>query len=182
MENKSDKRHIRFREFQPLACWKVGLSYGSMIYFEMQDKIFEKGLSSEVGSAALWINADEWIIYHNEREVSDSETIVESDISLLNKLFLGKKFLKIEDKKKENIIEIFFGKTIVIKISKPQDEFYDLLTFFLPDGGIYYYSDAFYKSSQIDKTRYAAWIQKKQKQEHKHPKTFKESDFSEAFL
>ena len=50
-------------------------------------------------------------------------------------------------------MNIFFEDT-EIKVFKTQDDSYDLITFFLPDGGIIYYSDGFYKSFEIDKTRY----------------------------
>lgn len=159
MDKKSDiriyKNYIDFKEFQPLKCWKAGLSYGSVIYFEMKDRIFESGLSSYIGSASLWINADYWKIYHAGTLQFDSETISEADILLLNNLFVKKNFLKIEDKRKS--LDIFF-EDIAIKVFKNQDNSENLITFFLPDGSIFYYSDSFYKSFEIDETRYLFFI------------------------
>ncbi len=158
--------HIELEEFQPLLCWKVGLSYGSVIYFEMNDQIFEPALSSHIGSASLWINGDTWELYHNGILQSDSEAIGETDIPLLNNLFLQKKFSTIKDK--QECLDIVFENT-EIKVFKTQDDSYDLITFFLPDGSIIYYSDAFYKSFEIDDIRYLYWKEKsgKDKSERK---------------
>jgi len=157
-DKKSDmkiyKKHIDFKEFQPLKCWKSGLSYGSVIYFEMKDKVFENALSSHIGSASLWINGDDWEIYHSGILQFKSESIGEADIPLLNTLFLQKQFSIIKDKRKS--LDIFF-ENIEIKVFNTQEDSNDLITFFLPDGSIFYYSDSFYKSFEVDETRYLFW-------------------------
>ncbi|HAO22217.1 MAG TPA: hypothetical protein DCQ37_18180 [Desulfobacteraceae bacterium] len=157
MDKKSDiriyKNYIAFKEFQPLKCWKAGLSYGSVIYFEMKDRIFESGLSSYIGSASLWINADEWTIYHNNKEQLYSTTIIEEDASFLNNLFFRKRFLEIKDNTDQNALDIFF-EDMQIRVFKFNNNSDDLITFFLPNGKIFYYSDNFYESFEIDETRY----------------------------
>jgi len=181
MDKKSDmkryKKHIDFKEFQPLKCWKAGLSYGSVIYFEMKDRIFESGLSSYIGSASLWINADYWKIYHKGTLQFDSETITEADILLLNNLFLQKKFFKIKDEKES--LDIFF-EDMEIKVFKNQDNSDDLITFFLPDGSIYYYSDSFYKSFEIDETRYLFWKETEKSGKEILQRKFSVRDIAEA--
>jgi len=186
--------HIDFEKFKPLTCWKAGLSYGSMIYFDMKDKIFETALSSHIGSASLWINADHWEIYQryhkpksfksvnyterHESKTIDSETISEVDVPLLNDLFLQKRFLKIEDKKET--LNIYF-EDVEIKVFKDQEDSYDLITFFLPDGSIFYYSDSFYKSFEIDETRYLFWKEtEKSDKEEILKRKFSVRDIAEA--
>ena len=100
MKKKCDRSQLNFEEFQPLICWKAGLSYGFVIYFEMKDQIFEPALSSNIGSASLWINGDHWEIYHNKIFQSDSEAIGNTDIPLLNSFFYKKSFYQSKMNKK----------------------------------------------------------------------------------
>lgn len=82
---------------QTLKCWHVGRAYGTVIYFEMKDKIFEPILSLHIGSVRLWVNADFWKINQTGELRFDAETLSDEDVPALNKLFSGKALTEIRD-------------------------------------------------------------------------------------
>lgn len=50
---------------QHASCWGVGLHYGSMVYFEMGDKVpyrLRKDVTIQTGSLSLVLESDEWTI------------------------------------------------------------------------------------------------------------------------
>ncbi|HHE40830.1 MAG TPA: hypothetical protein ENL10_04940 [Candidatus Cloacimonetes bacterium] len=148
-----------FEEFQPLICSKTGLSYGTTIHFDMNGVADIPGTDRTLGTASLWINADYWSVYHDGQLKFDSETIDRDRMQSFDSLFSGKRFLRLADHgDSDQLLIIFDG--MEIEIDKPEDEVYDLLTFYLPNGEIYYYSDALYKSHEIDEERRSLWENK----------------------
>ncbi len=151
-DTKIDKNSVKFKEYQPLRCLKADLCYGTTIHFDMNGTEYVPGTDRIVTNASLWINADYWSAYHRGELKFNSETIDRDKIKSFNALISGKKFLELMDDKDLEILRVLFD-DIEIVIDKPDDEVYDLLNFYLPDGRIYYYSNALYESHEIDEDR-----------------------------
>lgn len=60
-----------------LVCWKTGLYYGSMVYFELGDKVevAVRGESKLIGSANVSLDCDDWRIRASGKEIANSLTI-----------------------------------------------------------------------------------------------------------
>ncbi len=159
------RRYIRFKEFQPLNCTNVELSFGTTVHFDMNGFL---NSNPRLGNASLWINADYWRIYFNDQLKLDSDSIDTNDTKILKQLFLNKSFIEVRDVKNPNALVIVFDE-IKIEVVKPEDEVYDLVNIFLPNGEIIYYTDALYKSHQTDDERYS---QQKEITINKFPKNY----------
>lgn len=146
------KEAIEFKAFQPLICSKAELCYGTTIHLDMNGTEQIPGTDKTVAMASLWINADYWSVYHRGELKFDSETIDTDKMRSLDALISGKKFSRLTDCEDSQEVRIVFD-DIAIVIEKPDDEVYDLFDFYLPDGRIYYYSDALYESDEIDEER-----------------------------
>jgi hypothetical protein len=77
-----------------LICWKVGLQYGSRLYFEM-GKPLEQEIKSGVkvvGTSTLILEGYNWIISGPTGQIADSNAI-SPDItsSILQKMFEGRR-------------------------------------------------------------------------------------------
>lgn len=86
--------------YSPFKCWKVGLYYGSMVYFEFGDVIKEEmsdGTSNEIGTSTLILNGDDWKIWDNDIVIAKSETVTRgfAETALSDK-FIGQNLKKIE--------------------------------------------------------------------------------------
>lgn len=151
-----NKNFIQFKEFQPLICTNAELSYGTTMHIDMNGNLHDNiGL---LGRASLWVNADYWSVNVNKKQIVDSENINRDNIRTLREFIIGKTFSGIKDDAANESLLISYD-DLKITVYKPEDDIYDLITFYLPNGTIYYYSDSFYKSRQIDKKRYSSWKQ-----------------------
>src|ERR1700730_7949315 len=59
-----------------LKCWKVGLSFGSMVIFKMGDRLdadLIRGSVVEIGTSTLVLEADEWRFFEGVRQVADAD-------------------------------------------------------------------------------------------------------------
>jgi len=155
-DTKIYRNNFEFKQFQPLICTNVELSFGTTLHFDMNGFINTSYNDDRLGISSLWINADYWYVYYNEQLKFDSNSIDINSLKALKKLFLKKKFVKLKVCRKYDYLLIIF-ENIEIKIIKPANEVYDLINIFLPDGKIFYYSDDLYKSYQLDEDRYSAW-------------------------
>ena len=152
----------RLEDFQPLQCWKVGLSIGSIVYFYMGDKYKTKGLRGkvfEVGTVDLTLWGDDWEIFDQGKKIMDSEEVdrefVEQDFS---KIILGQDLLNIENDPKKRVVDILFSNEIRIIVSHVEDghenKDEDILVLFLPDGTILYSRNGFlFQSDEVSKER-----------------------------
>lgn len=151
-----NKNFIQFKEFKPLICTNAELSYGTTMHIDMNGNLHDNiGL---LGRASLWINADYWTVSINKKQIVDSEKIDRYNIRALRKLLIGKTLSGIKDDSVNASLLISYD-DLEIEVYKPEGEIHELITFYLPNGTIYYYSNSFYKSHQIDPKRYSLWKQ-----------------------
>ena len=80
-------------EYAPLRCWKVCGTYGSFVYFELGSRLRYRNAESEydIGSASLWVYADDWQIADGARRLADSLTVTDQIVDdQIAKAFIGK--------------------------------------------------------------------------------------------
>jgi hypothetical protein len=130
-----------------LACWKVGLYYGSMVYFAMggrQKKRFRNGNEIEVGEANLTLNGYNWAIRDGGWTLATSPTVTrELAETLLAERFIGQRLVKVEFSEqslssgKQVRVAIIFADAPTIEIwTIPEEEEYiddDLFSLRLPN-------------------------------------------------
>lgn len=147
--------------FQPIRCWKVGLSYGSVVYFEMGDRLSRSsndGSEEYFGSATLWLYGDYWRISRNLQELAVSETVdrtlVESELC---QMFIGQ--TPVSFSMRDTYLEISMSDNLRILLQNSKDggidDDEDLMILFLPDGSILGYntSSGLFLSSERDEYR-----------------------------
>ena len=128
--------------FRPLVCWRVGLSYGSMVYFRMGDKIESRlldGTPIQIGSAEFTLWGDHWTITAEDREIANSHTIIRDFAeTVLNRQFVGQEFLSVVCHRADYCFTIAFSGGLEIRGSyaDEKDEQMNLVPLFLPDGTI----------------------------------------------
>lgn len=154
MHRSNDEIIELIKPFSPLNCWKVGLQYGSSIYFEMKDKSTTKmldGSVEDVGTCRLVIYARSWLIQENKNTIvkSDDVTreIAEND---LNKKFLENELLYISFANKNIVLAVFSSNlNIALSVAMQKNDTDNLLHLTLPDGSLYAANKAsgFYKSA-----------------------------------
>ena len=126
----------------PLLCWRVGLSYGSMIYFEMGDKMEEKALDGSIrtiGSSSLSLQGDEWSIFENSDEIISSKEISRDFAeSILASKFVNQHLLKFQLDTRECKLRISYSENLelVLSYKDVSDGTEDEINFFLPNGQI----------------------------------------------
>ncbi len=154
-------------EFPPLKCWKVGLSYGSVIYFDMGEKLRESALDGSdryVGSSALWLYGYHWTIYHDDIEVMTADRVSRKFTeSVLARKFIGQRLTGVTiDEEMCSISVIFSGDLRTVVWRDDDDDFedeYDLITLFLPDGRIICFNAAhgLHLSDEIVSSKAGRW-------------------------
>jgi len=88
-------------------CWKVGLRYGSCLYFEMGRRLKEelrKGEFTESGSASLTFEGYEWAVMQRQERITDARDVTNDIADLhLTKEFKGQRLeeLKFNVRKKQ---------------------------------------------------------------------------------
>ena len=127
-----------------LACWRVGLSLGSLLYFHMGERWrteTKSGSSVEIGSTTLVLEADEWTITFQGQLITDSDSVTQDWVDrLVFKYFIGKSLRSIEYTNESKECLIYFADQdrapaeIVIRLRGVADE--DMCTITFPDGTI----------------------------------------------
>jgi hypothetical protein len=154
-------------QFAPLTCWKVGLIYGSMLYFDMNDRIVEKrkkGGFYIYGSATLHLDGNNWNIYHHGIKIANSYYI-NRDIaeSSLHQKFVGQRLLKIIPpiQPKVKRLTIVFSDELEIMVRQGKNIEYNLVKLYLPDGSIlcWDYSKGLYIHEETHSFRASCWQQ-----------------------
>lgn len=153
MGNTKLSKQLPISSLVMLRCWGGELVYGSICRFELGKKIDDDGLT--IGSSTLWIDADNWIIKQNNREIASSNEIAVDSFYQVITHFLNQKLKSIE--KNKNKIKISFEKTLEIIISIDETPEFDLMTLFMPDGQIVYGRDNLYLSGQKSEVRSQIW-------------------------
>ena len=125
-----------------LPCWRVGLAFGSMVYFDFGKRVsapLPRDRFAVMGEATVWLNADDWVIEYDGTVLARSDDIDrETAENELSPRFAGEGF--------EHLV---LGSTrIAIKFTgglsatawRPEDAEIepdeDLVTISLPDGRI----------------------------------------------
>lgn len=154
----------RLARFADLACWKVGLAYGSTLYFELGEKLQEQGAAPDgaIGSMSLWLYADDWRIEQAGMLVSDSESVdrqqAEGEIAAR---FAGARLRALSACGAS--VEILFSGDLRILLWRPKDSDLtpadDLVHCFFPDGQILCFNtkNRFYASREPDRFREGKW-------------------------
>jgi hypothetical protein len=133
---------VKFKDH--LTCWKVGLSLGSLLYFEMGKQwpaTLENGSVVEVGSTTLVLESDDWTITWRGNRIADSDSITDDLVdNLIWKYFINKRLRSIVWQNESNECVIYFDgdddspNDTIIHLKGESDE--DLCTITAPDGTI----------------------------------------------
>jgi hypothetical protein len=142
--DNSDLKSLLDKFRDHLTCWKVGLSFGSLSYFEMGQKWpakLENGSVVEIGSATLVLESDEWTITWRGNRIADSESINdELANNLIWKYFVGKTLNSITYTEASKECRICFSEEgvttgdVIINVTGESDE--DMCKITFPDGTI----------------------------------------------
>ena len=144
-----DELNEIIRKFSPLVCWKVGLSIGSMIHFDMGDRLEEKSLDGSmrhVGSASLWLHGDTWVIREGGENIISSEEVYREFVEKkLSKMFSNQELEKCFIDNNSGTMTIYFSDYInIIAYSVMEEEFpldEGLVDFVFPDGRTVYWNN-----------------------------------------
>ncbi len=74
----SEMAQIIERFAKHLVCWHVGLSYGSVLYFDMGERLIEQikpGVTGPVGSSSLTLEGYQWTILYERKKILDSTKV-----------------------------------------------------------------------------------------------------------
>jgi hypothetical protein len=107
-----------------LVCWKTGLYYGSMVYFQLGDKVEVevRGEPKLVGSANVSLDCDDWKIRARGTEIASSPTITreraEEDLS---RHFVGQRLVDVRASDRDLELLIAFTGDLEIILRPSQD-------------------------------------------------------------
>ncbi len=126
-----------------LACWKVGLGYGSALYFDMGEVLMEQikpGVMAPIGSANLTLEGYKWTISAHGSRIVDSRTITPETIDhQFQDMFRDKRLERLEFFKTKRELKAKFSTEIIIRSSALlSGEYIDdnLCLFLIPDGRV----------------------------------------------
>lgn len=162
----------RIREFQKtfgsMPCWKVGLAYGTVIYFEMGDVLIttRTDRTQDVdGEASLVIYSDAWKIYEGARVVAESQYVERLfvETKLMNK-FRDKCLLRFEmNARQQAVINFQSDLNIVAEPFTARGEEKESMAILIaPNGQIVDCSAhrGFYVSGEQNRLRANNWLKK----------------------
>jgi len=154
-------------QFPPLDCWKVGLAYGSAVYFDMGERLRESALDGSyryVGSSELWLYGYHWTIYHDDFKVMTADRVSQKFTeSVIAPKFIGQRLTGMAvDEERCSISVIFSGGLRTVVWREDDDELtdeYALIVLFLPDGRIICFnaSHGLHVSDEIVSDRAERW-------------------------
>src|SRR6266849_6639786 len=126
-----------------LACWKVGLSYGSALYFDMGEALMEQikpGVMAPIGSANLTLEGYKWTISTHGSKIADSRTITPGKIDhQFQEIFRDKRLVRLEFVHAKRELKAKFSNDIIIRSpALLSGEYIDdnLCLFLIPDGRV----------------------------------------------
>lgn len=126
-----------------LVCWRVGLQYGSRIYFDMGERWSERikgDLSGAIGSSNLVLEGYRWTISKQGHELVNSEKVSPRIVDdQLQDVFVGERLERLEFiKTKQELVAKFTGGIAIHSPASLRDEYIDdcLCIFLLPDGRV----------------------------------------------
>lgn len=142
MRQSNEEVSELIQQFAPLICWKVGLHYGSMIYFEMKERTKQKmldGTEKEVGSCRLSISADNWQIHQeNEKIITCNSIKREFAENELREKFVGERMNGIKFFSEKMLLISFTSNLIIaLGVNGQREEKDDLFRLFFPDGTVF---------------------------------------------
>ena len=124
-----------------MVIWKVGLYYGSALYFEMGKKCLDYRLNKkegdEIGEFNLKLEANEWYCEGNNHELCNSSNITrEFAETSLNNMLIGKKFEEYIIDIPNNVTTLYFEDNYQIKLfheeNDPRNNFDYIFSLFIP--------------------------------------------------
>jgi len=120
------------------SCWKVGLRYGSCVYFEMGDRLREElrdGEFVDSGSASLTLEGYDWKIYRASRQVADARSITgENTRTVLAQLFIGRKLERLTFSSHRKELVATFSPNLLIRSQRQESENASLCILVVPNG------------------------------------------------
>lgn len=144
-----------------LVCWGSSRSLGSLIEFKMGRKWpyrLRRGEGTDIGSAALVLEGDDWVIRQGGRRIFASASVSDDDMPHLFQVFTGKKLLSIvfDPNSRECRVQFSDGLEIMMAGAANDD---DLCVLNLPNGMIIGCgaTSGFNSDSSFDETRAAAY-------------------------
>lgn len=157
--------------FRPLICWKVGLVLGSMVYFELGDKVEAQlldGTPVKIGSATITLWGDNWKVMTQDHEITNSSKIDrEFAETVLAENFVGCEFLTMSCSRGELSYQVVFSKDLEVRgwCEEDREDQTNLTPLFLPDGTIISLTmdRGLFVSSSHDETRAQHWRSTNQK-------------------
>lgn len=138
---ENEELAMLFRRFADhLKCWRVGIRYGSAVYFELGQRVRETigDTSSETGSFSILFEGYEWVILIGARVLATSEKITrEVAEGTLQKYFKGQSLWTLRfDHLSQTLEAVFSGNLRILSQRSLDSEHVDdsLCLIVLPDG------------------------------------------------
>ena len=158
------------KAFPDLKAWRAGLHHGSIIYFELGDRIRDRPLRGEAelrGSAYLGIWADDWAIRQHGGLIASSKTVtravMEGDVQ---RLVSGLAICGFDLEPGTGTARVWFqdGLSVAVDFRAEQDD-NDLIQLHVPDGRIISLSKGlgFYVSDDVDETLLLHWRERERR-------------------
>jgi hypothetical protein len=123
---------------QDMVVWKVGLYYGSLLYFEMGQKHLTRR-HTERGEFSLTLECDEWYLQQNNIELCNSVTIDRTFVEgVLHPIMTGAKFAGFAIDILSRMTTISLDSGYTIKLAHENSNVMDrklLFTLYLPERG-----------------------------------------------
>jgi hypothetical protein len=126
-----------------LACWKVGLRYGSQLYFEMGpsfERQIKPGVTVFAGSSSLVLEGYSWTVYDSRRDaLATSESVSGELVDKLVPFFVNRQLEAIWFARDDRDLYIRFSADILIASrASLSGEYIDenLCIWVLPDGRV----------------------------------------------
>jgi len=145
-------------EFPPLTVWRAGLVLGSIIHFEIGDRIWQEAFKGQFqigGTAYLSLYGDDWWLKKNgEVLISSSDVTRELFEGGIAPMFPNVDLVGFRLVQPDVIrIEFSAGLTVDCRVPKSAEKCQeDLIYLHVPDGRIYRFrpSDGFYLTDETD--------------------------------
>lgn len=139
----SEMAQILERFARHLVCWHVGLSYGSVLNFDMGDHLIEEikpGVTGPVGSSNLTLEGYQWTISFEGKQILNSIGVSPDLIDQkFQDFFKGKRLERIEFTHDKHELLVQFSESLIIRSPAVlSGEYVDdnLCLFLLADGRV----------------------------------------------
>lgn len=124
-----------------MRVWKIGIYYGSLLYFEMGKKhidyMINKTKGDKIGEFSLTFECDDWHLDNNDREICNSETINRDFAETsLNEMMKDVRFEDVIIDIPNKMTTIYFDKSYKIRLmhdnTEVLDDYHSLFSLYLP--------------------------------------------------